>query len=127
MGVEEIAITPLEKVTDTTANPTPRCCYPACEKCDRYVTVGDASYCTVQIVVTQQHLLLTEERLRRMDERLTELEKLVTDEILGIAESQTSSVLVCANCIHYKENNRCKLRKMDVTPNSYCNKGLFKP
>lgn len=126
MGVEEITINPLEKVTDTTANPVPRCCYPACEECDRYVAVGDASYCTVQIVVTQQHLLLTEERLRRMDERLTELEKLVTDEILGI-EEPPSSMLVCANCEHFKAPDRCRLHRMDVTPESYCNEGLFRP
>lgn len=86
MGVEEITITPLEKVTDTTANPTPRCCYPTCEECDRYVAVGDVSYCTVQIVVTQQHLLLTEERLHRMDERLTELQTVLYDHILGVED-----------------------------------------
>ena len=80
--IDEINIAPMEKVTDKTANPAPRCCYPKCEECDRYVAVGDASYCTVQIVITQQHLLMTEERFRKLEKEVHELwDELFTEEI----------------------------------------------
>lgn len=86
MGIEEITITPLERVTDTTAIPTDECGYPNCERCTHYVGYRGARYCTVPMVVSKQIWHITAEKLRKMDKRLTELEELVTDEILGVED-----------------------------------------
>ena len=94
MGIEEINIEadgfitreedirPLERVTDTTANPTSECCYPRCEECNDYVSFQGAHYCTVPMVINKQIWRLTADLIADMERRLTELEELVTDEIL---------------------------------------------
>ena len=69
----------LERVSASKAKPASKCDYPACEECDKY----HGHYCTVPMVVSKQKWLLTEALLVDMANRLTELEKLVTDEILG--------------------------------------------
>lgn len=101
MGVEEINIPreiesdgyvtreqdlqsrPLERVTDTTANPTSECCYPRCEECRHYEQFGGATYCTVPMVITKQIYRITEDKLRKMEEKIANLEKAVYDHILG--------------------------------------------
>lgn len=147
MGIEEINIEadgfvtkdtdcswgkPLEQVTDNTANPTSECCYPRCEECKDYVSFQGANYCTVPMVINKQIWRLTADLIADMERRLTELEELVTDEILGGATiTQANSTMVCRNCIHYKHIDEdfgdCRIHKRKVTPNSYCNKGKFKP
>lgn len=147
MGIEEINIEadgfvtkdtdcswgkPLEQVTDNTANPTTECCYPRCEECKDYVSFQGANYCTVPMVITKQIWRLTADLITDMERRLTELEELVTDEILGGATmAQANNTMVCHNCIWYNRIDEdfgdCIIRKRKVTPNSYCNKGKFKP
>ena len=84
MGVEEITITPLEKVTDTTANPTTECLYPNCEKCSRYVGHGGVYYCTVPMVVNKQIWLVTASKIRGLEKCMAELQTALYDHILGV-------------------------------------------
>ena len=83
MGIEEINIEPLEKVTDNTANPTTECLYPQCEKCSRYIGIGGVYYCTVPMVVNKQIWLLTASKIRMLERCLAELQTTVFDHILG--------------------------------------------
>ena len=72
--------------TATTGNATARpmrdCLYPKCEECDNY----HGHYCTVPMVISKQIFRRTEERLLKIENSIAELEKLVTDEILGSDE-----------------------------------------
>ena len=100
MGVEEINIptteieadgfiTPpsaLERKTEKTAKPMSKCLYPKCEECDNY----HGHYCTVPMVVSKQIYRETAGRIFYLEKRLADLERLVTDEMLGLTE-QTKS------------------------------------
>ena len=59
--------------------PMSECLYPRCEECDKY----HGHYCTVPIVITKMDSFILIEKLKKMENTITELEKLVTDEILG--------------------------------------------
>lgn len=100
MGVEEISIPreieadgyitrrqdlrsrPLERVTDTTANPTSECCYPRCEECKDYVSYKEANYCTVPMVITKQTWLLTTALITDLRRDIDEAREMVYDHIL---------------------------------------------
>lgn len=97
MGIDEINIeadgyitreqdlrrTPLERVTDTTANPTTECCYPECEKCGNYVSVKGANYCTVPMVINKQTWMLTTALIADLRHDIDEVREMVYDCILG--------------------------------------------
>ena len=97
MGVDEIMIEadgfitreqdlrrrPLEKATDSTANPTTECCYPECEKCMDYVSVKGANYCTVPMVINKQTWRLTADLIADMKRDIDEVREMVYDHILG--------------------------------------------
>ena len=101
MGVEEINIPreieadgyitrkqdlrsrPLERVTDTTANPTSECCYPRCEDCKDYVSYKGANYCTVPMVITKQTWLLTTALITDLRRDIDEAREMVYDHILN--------------------------------------------
>ena len=72
----------LERTNQRTAKPISACPYPNCEECDNY----HGHYCTVPMVVSKQTYLSMAEELRLMNKKIDELEKLVTDEILGDRE-----------------------------------------
>ena len=72
----------LERVGEGRAIPVKECLYPKCEECDDY----HGQYCTVPIVVSKQIYRLFEDKIASMEKMITELEKLVTDEILGDVE-----------------------------------------
>lgn len=55
------------------------CIYPKCEECGYYRQY----YCTVPMVVSKQIYHQTAERMAKIEKYLIELEKLVTEEILG--------------------------------------------
>ena len=69
----------LERIAQTKAKPAEECAYPRCEECDKY----HGHYCTVPIVFSKQASLMLDDFMGKTNQRLTELEKLVTDEILG--------------------------------------------
>ena len=83
MGVEEITITPLEKVTDTTAIPTDECGYPNCERCTHYVGYRGARYCTVPMVVNKQTWIIVRTIICDLRREISEIREMVTDVILG--------------------------------------------
>lgn len=101
MGIEEISIPreieadgyitrkqdlqnrPLERVTDTTANPASECCYPRCEDCKDYVSYKGANYCTVPMVITKQVWLLTTALITDLRHDIDEVREMVYDCILG--------------------------------------------
>lgn len=97
MGIDEINIeadgyitreqdlrrTPLERATDTTANPTTECCYPECEKCRNYVSFQGANYCTVPMVINKQTWRLTADLIADMKREMDEVREMVYDHILG--------------------------------------------
>ena len=97
MGIDEINIeadgyvtreqdlrrTPLERVTDNTANPTTECCYPECEKCRDYVSYEGANYCTVPMVINKQTWRLTADLIADMKREIDEVKEMVYDHILG--------------------------------------------
>ena len=97
MGIDEINIeadgyvtreqdlrrTPLERVTDNTANPTAECCYPECEKCRDYVSYEGANYCTVPMVINKQTWRLTADLIADMKRDIDEVREMVYDHILG--------------------------------------------
>ena len=64
------------------AKPIEDCLYPNCEECDKY----HGRYCTVPIVVNKQIFFMVGDKIQSMDNSIKELEKLVTDEILGTDE-----------------------------------------
>lgn len=69
----------LEGAGEARATTIKECLYPKCEECDKY----HGQYCTVPMVVSKQIYLLLAEKIASMEKMITELEKLVTDEILG--------------------------------------------
>jgi len=81
-----IPTSPLEQTAEDTAKPAEECLYPACEKCDKY----HGSWCTVPMVVSKQNFLLTADLLTALDKRVNELEKIITDEILGLKQGAVS-------------------------------------
>ena len=82
MGIEELNITPMERVTDNTANPTTECLYPKCEGCSKYFAFDGEKYCTVPMVVTKQIWLMTEERFQKIEKEIRELwDEMFTEEI----------------------------------------------
>lgn len=97
MGIDEINIeadgyvtreqdlrrTPLERVTDNTANPTTECCYPECEKCSDYISFQGANYCTVPMVINKQTWRLTADLIADMKREIDEVREMVYDHILG--------------------------------------------
>ena len=86
MGIEEITINPLEKVTDSTAVPTDECGYPNCERCTHYVGYRGDKYCTVPMVVNKQIWHITASKLRRLEKCMAELQTAFYDEILGVRD-----------------------------------------
>ena len=150
MGVDEIMIEadgfitreqdlrrrPLEKATDTTANPTTECCYPRCEDCKDYVSVKGASYCTVPMVINKQTWRLTADLIADMKREIDEVREMVYDHILGEKSrdvsgnylfSQANSGSVCENCKHYDPKGYCNKQGITVSPNMWCVKGEFTP
>lgn len=79
---QDLRSRPLERVTDTTANPTSECCYPRCEECRNYEQFGGATYCTVPMVITKQTWLLTTALIAKMRGDIHKLEEMVYDHIL---------------------------------------------
>ena len=64
---------------NATARPMRDCLYPKCEECDNY----HGHYCTVPMVVSKQIYRETMERIGKIEKTLAELEKTVTEEIIG--------------------------------------------
>lgn len=77
----------LEGAGEARATTIKECLYPKCEECDKY----HGQYCTVPMVVSKQIYLLLAEKIASMEKMITELEKLVTDEILGEKEHTTQT------------------------------------
>ena len=77
----------LELTSKDKAIPATDCRYPDCEECAEY----RGRYCTVPMVVSKQIWHLTEALIVSMEKRLTELERLVTDEIIGSKERRSMS------------------------------------
>ena len=82
----EAGISTLERTGNATAKPASKCIYPRCEECDKY----HGHYCTVPMVISKQIWTETAGRIFYLEKRLADLERLVTDEILGLTE-QTKS------------------------------------
>lgn len=76
----------LERINASKAKPMTKCIYPKCEECDKY----HGHYCTVPMVISKQIWTETAGRIFYLEKRLADLERLVTDEILGLTE-QTKS------------------------------------
>ena len=76
----------LERKDLNRAKPVSECIYPKCEDCDKY----HGHYCTVPMVVSKQIYRETMGRIFYLEKRLADLERLVTDEMLGLTE-QTKS------------------------------------
>ena len=64
------------------AKPETECLFPVCEACPSYVD----GYCTVPMVFSKQISRFLAQKLGELDQRLYNVEKLVTDEILGEKE-----------------------------------------
>ena len=80
---QDLRSRPLERVTDTTANPTSECCYPRCEECKDYVSYKGANYCTVPMVITKQTWLLTTALITDLRRDIGEVSEMVCDHILN--------------------------------------------
>ena len=72
----------LERINNSRAKPMTKCAYPKCEECDKY----HGHYCTVPMVISKQIWQETAVRIFYLEKRLGDLERLVTDEILGLTE-----------------------------------------
>lgn len=85
-ALEHIETPNLSMTGNATAQPMRACVYPKCEDCDKY----HGHYCTVPMVVSKQIYRETAGRIFYLEKRLADLERLVTDEMLGLTE-QTKS------------------------------------